>query len=417
VSATADSSKHGHGHGHGHKKSPPRGDGLIPKEAASKLFMAFAVIAVIGLGLAGLGWATDPERFAFSYLTGFVYVWTICMGGLFFTIIHHLTRASWSVGPRRVMEWLSQGLLPCLVLFLPILALGKTLYPWLDPANAHDHLIHEKAGYLNQTFFLIRCGVYFLIWIGFATFFYRNSRAQDASGDRALSEKMQGAAAPATALFALSISFAGFDWMMSLDPHWYSTMWGVYTFAGALIGSHAVLSLATRKINVEGWGGDLVTTEHQHDVGKYTFAWVVFWAYIGFSQFMLIWYANIPEETVFYRHRWEHGWHVVSLALFIGHFILPFLILISRHAKRGSALVLGAVLLFVMHYVDVYWMIMPAMAWPEGTHFVPSWIDLGGLLAPLGVVGAFVARKASTDPVVPLRDPYVAEAMKAENLV
>ncbi len=303
-------------------------------------------------------------------------------------------------------------------MFLPILALSSTIYPWLDPARAHgDHLIHEKSGYLNQTFFLIRCAVYFVTRIGFALFFYKNSRAQDASGDRVLSEKMQGAAAPATALFALSISFAAFDWMMSLDPHWYSTMWGVYTFAGALVGSHAVLSMATRKINVERWGGDLVTTEHQHDVGKYTFAWVVFWAYIGFSQFMLIWYANIPEETIFYRHRWEHGWSTVSLALLVGHFIVPFLLLISRHAKRGPVLVVAAFLLLVMHYVDIYWIVMPAIAWPKDVHFEPSWIDVGGLLAPFGVVGAFIARKAATDPVVPLRDPYVAEAMKAENLV
>jgi hypothetical protein len=402
-----------------HVKSPPKGDGIIPKAASQKLFTAFAAVAVIGLLISVAGYLSDPQRFAYSWLTGFVFTWTICMGGLFFTIIHHLTRASWSVGPRRTAEWLAMGLLPCLLLFVPIILLRETVFPWLRPEAAHDHLIHEKVAYLNQGFFFVRLAVYFAIWIGFARFFYKRSQAQDASGDRVHSEKMQGLAAPATALFALSITFAGFDWVMSLDPHWYSTIFGVYIFAGALVGSHAVLSLAIRKINLERWGGDLVTIEHQHDVGKYTFAWIVFWAYIGFSQFMLIWYANIPEETVWYRHRWEHGWSTLSLVLVIGHFVVPFVLLLSRHSKRGPMLLVGGVVLLLMHYVDIYWLVMPAnkATLEEVAHFHLSWIDLGGLLAPFGVVGAFIARQAATVAVVPMRDPYVPEAMKAENLI
>lgn len=402
-----------------HVKSPPKGDGIIPKAASGKLFTAFAAVAVLGLLVSVGGYLSDPRQFAFSWLTGFVFVWTICMGGLFFTIIHHLTRASWSVGPRRTAEWLAQGLWPCVVLFVPVVLFKQTLFPWLRPEAASDHLIHEKVAYLNQGFFFVRIALFFVVWLALATFFYKNSRAQDASGDVRLSEKMQGLAAPATALFALTITFAGFDWVMSLDPHWYSTMFGVYVFAGALVGSHAVLSLATAKINKERWGGDLITIEHQHDVGKYTFAWIVFWAYIGFSQFMLIWYANIPEETIWYRHRWEHGWSTLSLTLFIGHFIVPFLLLLSRHSKRGPVLLVGGVLLLAMHYCDVYWLVMPnnRPTLADDSHFHPSWIDLGGLLACVGVVGAFVARKVATDPVVPLRDPYVPEAMKAENLV
>lgn len=402
-------------------KKLPTGDGLIPKEKAEALFKAFAGIAIIGLALAGAGFATDRARFAFSWLTGFVFVWTICMGALFFVVIHHLTRASWSVGPRRVMEWVSQGLVACAVLFAPIVLLGKELFLWMRPEGAADHLIHKKAAYLNQPFWLGRAVLFFVIWVALATFFYKNSRAQDSSGDRTLSEKMQGMAAPATALFALSISFAGFDWLMSLDAAWYSTMFGVYVFAGSIVSSYAVLAIAVRKIQLNRWGGDVVTVEHQHDVGKFLFGFVVFWAYIGFSQFMLIWYANIPEETIWYRHRWEHGWNVPSLALFLGHFIAPFLILLSRTSKRSGGIVLGAGLVILMHFVDVYWMIMPSFRLPglpnEPVHFAPSWIDLGCLLAPVGVVGAWVARKVATDPIIPMRDPYLPEAMKAENLV
>jgi hypothetical protein len=401
-------------------KKLPKGDGLIPKDKAQALSRAFIIVAVVGVAVAGAGFAVDTKRAAFSWLVGFAFVWTICMGGLFFTIIHHLTRASWSVGPRRVMEWLARGLPACAVVFLPILAFSKDIFLWLQPGAEKDHLIHAKAAYLNQPFFLIRVVVFFGLWILLSRFFAGKSREQDTSGARSLSERMQGMAAPSAALFALSISFAGFDWLMSLDPHWYSTMFGVYVFAGALVGSHSVLALATMRINKERWGGDVVTTEHQHDVGKYLFAWVVFWAYIGFSQFMLIWYANIPEETIWYRHRWEHGWHIPSLALFVGHFILPFLILLSRTAKRSGILAIGAVLLLAMHYVDLYWLIMPVYTpghTHEPGHFHPSWIDIGGLLGPLGLVGAWVSRRALVDPVIPMKDPYLPDAMKAENLV
>ena len=394
-------------------KKLPAGDGLVPKAQAQALGRIFMACAAVGLALSAAGYLTDPKHFAHSWLVGFVNVWTICMGGLFFTIIHHLTKASWSVGPRRVMEWLSRGLPACAVVFLPILAFSKDLFVWMRPEAAHDELIQSKTAYLNQPFFLVRVVVYFGLWILLSAFFAGKSRAQDASGDRTLSERMQARAAPSAVVFALSITFAGFDWLMSLDPHWFSTMFGVYIFAGALVGSHAVLALATLRINKERWGGDVVTTEHQHDVGKYLFAWVVFWAYIGFSQFMLIWYANIPEETIFYRHRWEHGWSVVSLTLVIGHFVLPFLILLSRTAKRTGILAIGAVLLLAMHYVDIYWLVMPSFS----HHFHPSWIDLGGLLAPLGLVGTWVSRRVLVDPVVPMKDPYLAEAMKAENLV
>lgn len=401
------------------KKQLPKGDGLVPKASAEALSRIFMGVAAVGVALSAAGYFSDPARFPYSWLVGFVFVWTICMGGLFFTIIHHLTRASWSVGPRRVMEWLARGLPACAVVFLPILAFSKSIFRWLKPEAAHDELIHAKSAYLNQGFFLVRVVVFFGLWIILSGFFAGKSREQDASGDRKLSERLQGMAAPSTALFALSITFAGFDWMMSLDPHWYSTMFGVYVFAGSLVGSHAVLALATMRINKERWGGDVVTTEHQHDVGKYLFAWVVFWAYIGFSQFMLIWYANIPEETVFYRHRWDHGWSVVSLSLFIGHFVLPFLILLSRTAKRSGILALGAVLLLVMHYVDIYWLVMPNFSPDphEAGHFAPSWIDLAGLLAPLGLVGTWVSRRALVDPVIPMKDPYLPDAMKAENLV
>jgi hypothetical protein len=214
---------------------------------------------------------------------------------------------------------------------------------------------------------------------------------------------------------AITSSFAAFDWVMTLDPHWYSTIFGVYLFAGSLTSAWSVLSLIIVRLRNAGVGGDLLTVEHQHDVGKFLFGFVVFWAYIGFSQFILIYYANIPEETVWYKHRWEHGWSSVSLLLLFGHFVAPFLILLSRTAKRtNSILSAGAILLLVMHFVDLYWLVMPTFEFNHHLH--PSWIDVAGFLGPVGITAAWIVKRVLGDPIIPLKDPYVPEALKVENL-
>jgi hypothetical protein len=300
------------------------------------------------------------------------------------------------------------------VLFLPIIPFAPSLFKWMKPEAASDHLLVHKAAYLNPTFFYIRAFVFVVLWAGLALWFYKNSREQDQTGSLDLSRKMGAFSAPAMFLFALSLSFAAFDWIMSLDPHWYSTIFGVYIFAGAATSSLSALALVMIKMQQTSVLGDLCTVEHQHDVGKLLFGFVVFWAYIGFSQFMLIWYANIPEETLFYLHRWEGSWKAVSLALVFGHFVVPFWMLISRTAKRSPTLLgTAAILLLVLHYVDLYWLVMPTLD-HHGAH--PSWIDLAGLLAPLGIAMVVVSRRALGDPAYPLKDPFIHEALRAENL-
>lgn len=399
-----------------HAKKLPKGKGLLPKELAeswSKIGMAMAVVGVIAFA-AGMFGSPDRTRFGAAYLTGFLFTTTIGIGALFFVAIQHLTRAGWSVGPRRIQEWISQGLVASVVLFIPILLMSKGLWShWMGEHALHDVLLQKKAGYLNPTFFYVRAGVFLLTWALFAMWFYKNSKDQDQSGDVKISLKMQGAAAPAVALIGLTTSFAGFDWVMSLDPHWYSTIFGVYIFAGALISSTATLALVIIRFRKDNIGGDLLSIEHQHDVGKFLFGFTVFWAYIGFSQFILIYYANIPEETVFYKHRWEDGWSTVSMVVFLGHFVVPFCVLLSRTAKRsGKLLGFGAAWILVMHWVDLYWLVMPNF----DHHFHFQWIDIAGVIAPVGVTLGWLSYAVLKDPAVPMKDPYVPEALKAENL-
>jgi hypothetical protein len=405
-----------------HAKHAPKGDGLLPKSLAdgwSKIAYGLGAIGVIAFLAGFLAGPADAHgghgRFGAAYLVGFMFTTTIGIGALFMTVIQHLTKAGWSVAPRRLLEWLAQGLVASVALFIPLFIMSHDVWHhWMDETLvASDKILRGKAAYLNPTFFYIRAIVFLLTWALLAMWFYKQSREQDTSGNRKLSEKMQAAAAPATFALGLTTTFAGFDWVMSLDPHWYSTIYGVYIFAGSILSAMAALSLIVVRLRKEGVGGDLLTVEHQHDIGKFLNGFIVFWAYIGFSQFILIYYAAIPEETTFYKLRWQGGWQPVSLTIFIGGFVIPFLLTLSRTAKRTSpVLAFAAVWVLVMHYIDLYWLVMPYF--DKQLSF--SWVDIAGLLAPLGITAAWIAKRCFADPAYPLRDPYIPEALKAENL-
>jgi hypothetical protein len=388
----------------------------LPADVAKKVQNIGYALAGIGVLIGAGAMFTDKLRFGFSYLVGFWFTITLALGALFFVVVQHLTRAGWSVAARRHMEWVSSGVLPfAAILFAPLAIFAKDIWShWMGEHAAHDPVIVAKSAYLNTNAFFIRAVVYFVIWAVAAWWFAKKSRDQDKSGDPNVTLTMQSAAAPTVLVFALSITFAGFDWIMSLDPHWYSTIFGVYIFAGSVVGALAVLALMTVRLQDNGYLNKVSTVEHRHDIGKLLFGFVVFHAYIGFSQYFLIWYANIPEETIYFKHRWIESWREVSLLLVFGHFVVPFLLLLSRHVKRNSiGLTLGAVILLAMHYLDLYWMIMPNLD-HHGAHF--SWIDLGGLLMPLGIASALVGRKIAEGPLYPLSDPRLPETVTVENL-
>lgn len=384
-------------------------------ESAQKLVRFGTIAAAVGVAATIAAFAMDRERFGYAYLTAFSFVATIGLGGIFFVLLHHLTRAGWSVAARRHMEWVAEILPWCALLFLPIAVLSGEIYHLWMPATVDDPLVLAKRGYLNTTFFFIRAVAFLGIWALLALWYKARSRELDAKpNDARIVGKMQAVSAPAMFAFALSLTFAGFDWLMSLDPHWYSTIFGVYIFSGAVTSSLSVLALITLALQKRGLLKKVSNVEHRHDIGKLMFAFTVFWAYIGFSQYFLIWYANIPEETIFYRTRWENGWAPISLLLLFSHFVVPFLLLLSRHTKRSAlGLTAGAVILIFAHYVDMYWLVMPSLG-ERGT--VPSIVDILALLGPVGVAALAMARAATKGTIFPTGDPRLAETLKVENL-
>jgi hypothetical protein len=387
--------------------------GLGTKRLATTLL----VLGIAGLALAGLlaqmGEDGTP-RFFRAYLVNFVYFLSLALGALFFVLISHLTRAGWNVSLRRVAEASTFTFVPLAVLALLLIPGLHDLYEWTHHEVVEkDPILSGKAAYLNVPFFLARLALYFLAWNAIAHYFRRRSVEQDATGRPEITVRMELRSAPAMIVFALTLTFAIFDLVMSLYPHWYSTIFGVYYFAGAVLGFFALLPILTAILQRRGLLRRVVTAEHYHDLGKLMFAFVVFWAYIGFSQYMLIWYGNLPEETVFYLRRQSGPWAALSLVLLFGHFFVPFFALMSRHPKRRlPALLAAAAWILLMHWLDLYWLVMPEAS-PHALDFrlvdVACFLGIGGIF-----FSALVWRLRKHD-LIPVRDPRLAEAVAFEN--
>jgi hypothetical protein len=397
------------------------GDSIRLGEEGQRLFIGAATVGVIFLALSLLIGLTGGryQQFAHSYLVSFMWVLSIALGALFWVTLQHLMSARWSVAIRRIGELLAANMTLLAILALPIvvpLLFGSSaLFPWADAQRVHDdHLLHHKSPYLNVTFFAVRFLVYFGTWALLSRLFLVRSVRQDVGGGDELTRGLKRVSGPAMIAFGVTLTFAAFDFLMSLDPAWFSTIFGVYYFAGCVVAVHATLALSLMWLQRNGHLKNSVTVEHFHDIGKMLFAFTVFWAYIAFSQFMLIWYANIPEETHFFHVRYHGGWVLVSWLLIIGHFAFPFLGLMSRYAKRNKRL-LGffAVWLLVMHWVDLYWLVMPNLS-PSGPPLhlldVTSFIALASLLLA-GVV--YQARKVN---LLPIKDPRLKVSLAFENV-
>ncbi|MBD3162108.1 MAG: quinol:cytochrome C oxidoreductase [Candidatus Latescibacteria bacterium] len=386
---------------------------------APKIRMIAGIIGLLGLagGIAVSFAGPEGGRgFFFSYLLNTTYFLTLSIGALFFVILHHLVRAGWSVVVRRIAEAMAGNLWILGIAFLPLLLFGlEEVYVWAQPGAAeHDHLIQHKQAWLNQPFFIGRVVFYFVVWILLSRYFLSLSTRQDASGDPMLTVRMERFSGFAMVAFALSVSLAGFDLLMSLDPHWYSTMFGVYVFSGSTLGFLAFLPLVVMYLQSRGLLRNAITREHYHDIGKLVFAFTVFWAYIAYSQYMLIWYANIPEETIWLLRRQTNGWQRIGLVLLLGHFIVPFLVLLPRFMKRRKGLLaLPAVWILIMHWFDLYWVIMPEMS-AEGVPF-----GLRDVLLFVGIGGIYVAglaHRLRDRALVPERDPRLTESLIMESV-
>jgi hypothetical protein len=391
-----------------------------------------------GLVALVIGWAVGSfgvsVKFGMSaYLTAFMYCLTVTLGCLFFVLIQHLVRAGWSAVVRRIAELVMVMIFPLGLLFLPVvgtLIMGEgALYSWDKPSYAVDNHIPEevwteKSRWLNQNWFTLRAIVYFAIWGGLAMYFFRGSVDQDETGDRAITDRLQFWSGPGVVLFCVATSLAAFDWIMSLSPMWFSTMFGVYMFTGAVLSAHCLIAVLSYTLKKQGAMRDEVTVEHYHDLCKFMFGFLLFWAYIGFCQFMLIWYGNIPEETHWFYARLGGAFGVMSLMLIFLHWGLPFLGTMPMKVRRTPKLVVGwGVYILVLHFVDVYWMIMPeARAAVPGAE--PATMGgIPGILASLLCVGGMAAlllglvlRVAGQTKVVAAQDPRLADSIAFENI-
>ena len=390
------------------------------------LLIGGLVVLVVGwvLGTFGNGAKVGMS----AYLVGLVYCLTLAIGCLFFVMIQHLVRAGWSVVVRRFAELFMVLIFPLAVLFLPILGsllIGDTpLYVWDDPGYAEGHHLPEtvwaeKTRWLSPGWFTIRSAFYFIVWSAMAIFFYRGSVHQDETGQKSATERMQYWSGPAVMVFALVTSFAAFDWVMSLAPMWFSTMFGVYLFAGSILSAHCLICLSAFLLQKAGAMRDEVTVEHYHDLGKLIFGFIFFWTYISFSQYLLIWYGNIPEETEWFYHRQIGQWGILSVVIILFHWLVPFLGTMSRHVRRRPwAIAAWSGYMLVMHAVDVYWMIMPEAKAGEGNPVTA----IGAVAAVLCIIGmlamaiGLVLKVADSTHVVAVRDPRLPESLAFENI-
>jgi len=371
-------------------------------------FIGLCVTAVVSLVLAFVLGLRNPTQFGFSWLFAGWFFVTIVIGSLFWVIVHHATDAAWSVGIRRQLENIS-CLLPLLaLLLLPLFFVAPHVWGWMTLNPAKNHELAEKAAYLNVNFFWVRTIFYFLLFGLVALLLRRNSLAQDIDGAAIHTIKNRRLAFFLIPVGAISLTFWSYDWIMSLNFTFVSTIFGLYIFAGAVLASLSVIILLANALRSAGYLSGVFTSQHNLAVGKLLLAFTLFWGWIGFAQYMLIWYANIPEEASFYVLRSTGSWKLLGILLVAGHFLVPFALLLLRSPKASCRFLgLVAAWILAMHLLDVYLLVMPVLH-PKGFH--PSLLDVFALLAIGSTLGAFFLKGLGDSPLWPSRDLRLAEA-------
>jgi hypothetical protein len=394
-------------------------DYLLPKTWQS---LAIPILGV-GVGLVLLSsflfmlvGGKTGKLFCHSYLTNFMYVLSFTIGAMFLVLVSFLTRAGWSATVRRMPEILSSTIPWMALLFIPIAITlfvggGDAIYEW-NGAEVHG-LTVLKLGFLNKKFFLFRAAIYFIVWSLIVLAYYRMSLKQDETKDIESTLTRQKWSGPCIMLFALSVSFAAWDWLMSIDSDWYSTIFGVYYFAQSMFGMFAFTILTYLMLQKAGKVKKTVTIENFHDLAKFQFGFVMFWSYIAFSQLLLIWYANIPEETAWFRDRWENGWMNYSYTLIAVHFAIPLLGLMSRHVRRNRfGLAFWTTWALIVHWIDMTFLVMP------NTGELSFSMMLAHLVCGLGMFSIFIGvllLRATNIPLTTKGDPRIHEALTYAN--
>lgn len=435
---TADAAGHASDHHGAEAPSLAPENITLPAGGGNTLSMGLFVLGAIGLAVAAIGAVTQPmglRQALAGYHIGAMSVLAVCLGAMFWVLVFHLTQAGWSATLRRQFENVMSLTPIAVVMVLPVLAIellnGGILFAWMNPdVVAGDPLYEEKSVYFTfgvggaPWFFILRAVIYAVVLTVISRKLWGYSVEQDRTGDKTLSNRAQATSAWGMLLFALTTAFLAFDWLMTLDYRFFSTMWGVYYFAGCAFASVSLLTLVLALLRRSGRLRGLVTVEHFHDLGKLMFGFTVFWAYIAFSQYFLIWYSNIPEETSFFLARKEGGWEHLSALLVWGHFLVPFFILLWRWVRRSpGALAVIAVWLLVMQVADLYWVVRP-MVFLRGMPGVEDpvqigrlWLDLAPIVGVTAIFGGLLVRKIYSGVLIPVHDPRLPEALHHRNYV
>ena len=377
------------------------------------LSVLLGVVAFVALALCGAGAAIDPKQFGYSWLFAFGFFFTLCAGCFFWTIVHYATDANWTVVVRRQLENIAVLVAILAIFFIPIFLLRHHLYEWMNIPQGAEETLDSKRGYLNLRFFIVRA-VFFLGFFIIASHLLRRlSVRQDKDGNPRFTIRLRKVSFASLPLFALCLTFGAYDWLLGLQYRWFSTMFGVYIFAGAAGSSMSLLVLVITALRNAGYLKNVVTMEHYHIMGKWMFAFCVFWAYIGFGQYMLIWYANMPEETQYFIVRNTESWWYLSMLLVFGRFFGPFLILLLQSIKKHPhQLCYVAGWILFMQMLDMYLVVLPAL---HGTGVHVSIWDFAALIA-IGATLAFVyLRIVARTSLFPVRDPRLVESLKLVN--
>lgn len=372
-------------------------------------------LMLIGIGVASFAYAlkTDPTRAWANYLTDYFYWMNISMAGLFFAALQHATNSQWSATIRRIGEVFIAYIPVSFVLFLGLLFGLHHLFEWSEAsAVAHDHLLQVKSAYLNIPFFLVRHVALYVLMGTIGYKMVKNSLKQDEAPDPSLTLKNITLSSPFLALFAVLYTLASIDLIMSLSPHWFSTIFGVYCWAGLFFSGLAMIMFWTVTLRKKNVLSNFVTDDHLHDLGKLMFAFLVFWAYSAFSQYMLIWYANLPEETPYFILRTIGAYKPVSMALLLGKFLIPFFMLLTRPAKRSANwLLFMTVWFFAAQWIDVYWMVFPTFFKEP----VFGLTEIGMFVGFLGLFFLSVSTYLAKVSPVAINDPWIEEALHYHN--
>ena len=367
-------------------------------------------IGIVGLLASGIGYFLDHGQFFFSYLVNFTFFSSIALASLFFVLLQHLTRSQWSVAIRRIPEAISSNIWIWGLFIIPGLLGIHSLYHWSHPeAVASDPVLQGKSPYLNTTFFIIRQVIYFALWSFLGYRMYNKSVEMDRTGEWGLQTLLRRTSGPGLFFFTITLAFASFDWLMALDPHWYSTIFGVYYFAMSFQVMFAIFILIVMFLWGKGLLRNTIQKGHIYDLGVQLFGFTVFYAYIAFSQFLLIYYANIPEETVWFLERLSGGYEYLAYFYLFGRFVIPFLVLLPKGTKTNYKVV-GTVsaLIVASHLVELYWIVMPVLD-HHGFHF--NWMTLTSFIGLGGIFFGLFFHKFKQNKMVPVNDPRLGDSL------